>query len=284
MKIWIDGNYYSQDDAKISVFDHGLLYGDGLFEGIRIYNGKVFKLEEHITRLYDGAHVLMITPPYSHKELCGIVNEAVKENKKTNGYIRLLLTRGKGDLGVSPFLCSKASVVIIVGDIQLYPAEYYEKGISVITSSIRRIPAECFDVRLKSLNYLNNVLAKIESVKAGCLEAILLNTDGYVAECTGDNIFIVKNGTIITPASTDSLLEGITRNTVLEIAQSLSIPSRIGKFTQFDLYTADECFLTGTGAEVIAVTSVDHRVIGSGKQGDITKRIGTEFKRVVNSY
>lgn len=282
MKIYIDGKYYEKDEAKISVFDHGLLYGDGIFEGIRIYNGKVFRLREHIERLFDGAKAIALTIPLSPEEMEKTVNEAVKMNEKKDGYIRLLVTRGKGDLGVSPSKCPVASVIIIAGDISLYPKEYYEKGIPVMTSSVRRVSPHNFDPRIKSLNYLNNILAKIEADRAGCLEAIMLNERGFVAECTGDNIFIVKKGTLLTPPPYDSILEGITRGTVLSLASGIGIPVKEISLTQFDLYTADECFLTGTGAELIPVTTIDGRTIGSGGKHPVTDSIRKEFQKLVN--
>jgi branched-chain amino acid aminotransferase len=281
MKIYIDGSLYDKDEAKISVFDHGLLYGDGVFEGIRIYHGKVFKLKEHIDRLYASARAIMLDIPLSHTDMERAVNDTIAANNKRDGYIRLVVTRGIGDLGVSPATCKKASIIIIVGDIQLYPKEYYEKGIPIITSSIRRISPDQFDTRIKSLNYLNNVLAKIEATRSGCLEAVMLNRDGFVAECTGDNIFIVKKGKIYTPAPYESTLEGITRETVLSLAQSLGIEAREARLTTYDLHTADEFFLTGTGAEIIPVCSIDGRVIGSGGAGPVTKKLSDAFLALV---
>ena len=281
MKIYIDGKFYGKDEAKISVFDHGLLYGDGIFEGIRIYNGKVFKLAEHIDRLYEGAQAIMMAIPLSKSEMTAAVEESMRVNEKKDGYIRLVVTRGTGDLGINPALCPKPSVIIIVGDIQLYPKEFYEKGIPVMTSSIRRIAPDQFDTRIKSLNYLNNVLAKIEASRSGCLEAVFLNKEGFVAECTGDNIFIVKKGILFTPAEQDSILAGITRATVIDIARRLDIDVRESRLTQFDLYTSDECFLTGTGAELIPVTAIDGRVIGAGKERIVTEKIRKAFAEEV---
>jgi branched-chain amino acid aminotransferase len=283
MKIYIDGTYYDKADAKVSVFDHGLLYGDGLFEGIRIYNGNVFKLHAHLERLYDGARAIMLTIPMTIDKLECAVIDAVRINEKKDGYIRLVITRGKGDLGVSPHTCPTPSVIIIVGDIQLYPREYYEKGIPLMTSSIRRIAPSQFDTRIKSLNYLNNVLAKIEATRANCLEAVMLNESGFVSECTGDNIFIIKHGTLYTPAPHESILEGITRSTVLDIAKELKIPAKEASLTTYDLHTSDECFLTGTGAEIIPVTMIDGRIIGGGKPGRITGLIRDAFVKKVSS-
>lgn len=283
MQVYIDGKYYEKENAKVSVFDHGFLYGDGVFEGIRIYSGKIFKLEEHLDRLYKSAKALMLEIPLTPDELKNDVEDAVRHNQKTDGYIRLVVSRGEGDLGVNPFLCKKASIVIIVGDIQLYPEKFYAEGIPVITSSLRRISPDCFDVRIKSLNYLNNALAKIEAARSGCMEAVMLTREGYVAECTGDNIFTVSNGTLYTPCLTDSALEGITRNFVMEIAEKAGMTVRETHLTQYDLYTAEECFLTGTGAELIPVTEIDGRVIGNGKPGEWTKKLAKLFHEAVHA-
>lgn len=283
MKIYIDGEYFDPDQATVSVFDHGLLYGDGVFEGIRIYHGNIFKLREHLIRLYESAAVLMLDIGISIDNLEKAVRETVSVNNRRDGYIRLVVTRGKGQLGVDPVSCKKASVIIIVGDIQLYPVEYYSRGISLITSSYRRIPVDCFDVRVKSLNYLNNVLAKIEAQQAGCQESILLNSAGHVAECTGDNIFIIKNGKLLTPAPFEGALNGITRQTVLELAESLGIDVAETILTRFDLYTADECFLTGTGAEIVPVATIDKRTIGNGTVGPNTLKISRSFLSYVES-
>ena len=283
MQVYIDGKYYEKENAKVSVFDHGFLYGDGIFEGIRVYSGKVFKLKEHLDRLYKSAKALMLEIPLTPDELKKDVEDAVKRNQKTNGYIRLVVSRGEGDLGVNPFLCKKASVIIIVGDIQLYPEKFYTEGIPVITSSLRRISPDCFDVRIKSLNYLNNALAKIEAAQAECMEAVMLTREGYVAECTGDNIFIVSNGVLYTPCLTDSALEGITRSFVMEIAECAGMTIRETHLTQYDLYTADECFLTGTGAELIPVNKIDGRVIGSGRPGEWTKKLANLFHEAVHA-
>jgi branched-chain amino acid aminotransferase len=282
MKIYIDGKYYDKEEAKISVFDHGLLYGDGIFEGLRIYNGKVFKLREHIARLYESAKAIMLDIGVQKDKMEEIINEAVKVNQKKEGYIRLIVTRGDGPLGVDPFTCTKAKIIIIVGDIQLYPQELYEKGIGIITSSYRRIPAECFDTRIKSLNYLNNIMAKIEARQNNYFESIMLNMQGFVAECTGDNIFIVKNNGVFTPSKYSGALEGITRNTVIEISKNLGLKVEETNLTTFDLYNADECFLTGSGAEIIPVTKIDGRIISGSKAGEITLKIISEFKKIIN--
>jgi branched-chain amino acid aminotransferase len=283
MRIWIDGSYYEKMDAKVSVFDHGLLYGDGLFEGIRIYAGKAFKLQEHLERLYEGAKAILLEIPLTVTELKSQVEDAIRVNNKREGYIRLLVTRGVGDLGISPNLCKKASVIIIVDDISLYPAEQYATGIPIVTAASRRIGLDAFDVRVKSLNYLNNVLAKIEARQAGCLEAVLLNSSGYVSECTGDNIFIAKKGTIYSPAATDCILDGITRQTVFELAKGLGIEARPASMTRYDLYTADECFMTGTGAEIMPVTKIDGRSIGNGKPGPLSLKLTEAFKSFVKN-
>jgi branched-chain amino acid aminotransferase len=281
MKVYIDGMFCEQNEAKISVFDHGLLYGDGIFEGIRIYNSKIYKLEEHIDRLFASAKAILLEIPLSKKEIADALQECVEVNSKKNGYIRLVITRGQGDLGLNPYLCKKASVIIITGDIQLYPEEYYKKGIAIISSSVRRIAPDQIDARIKSLNYLNNVLAKIEAIQAGCMEAVMLNSEGYISECTGDNIFIVKGDVLFTPCATDSLLEGITRNTVMELARKINLPVKATRLTMYDLYTADECFLTGTGAELMPVTKIDNRMIGNGKPGGWTGRLLKEFQGAI---
>ncbi len=282
MMIYIDGAYYEKENAVISVFDHGLLYGDGVFEGIRIYNGKVFKLYEHLLRLLDSCIAIALDPQMSIDQLQTAVLDTVEKNQKKDGYIRLVVTRGDGPLGIDPAPCKKARIIIIVGDISLYPQEYYTKGIKICTSTYRRIPADCFDVRIKSLNYLNNVLAKIEARQNGCLESIMLNTNGHVAECTGDNIFIVKNGIVYTPASTEGALEGITRNAIIEIACEATICVVESVLTRFDLYTADECFLTGTAAEIIPVINIDGRNIGNGTPGSVTGKLIELFRKNIS--
>jgi len=281
MKIYIDGNYYDKENAKISVFDHGLLYGDGIFEGLRIYNNKVFKLKEHIKRLYMSAKAINLEIGMTPADMEETVNECVKKNNRENGYIRLLVTRGRGDLGIDPSNCQKASIIIITADISLYPKEYYEKGIPIITSSTRRMPADCLDPRIKSLNYLNNIMAKLEAKQAGCLEAVMLNKEGFVTECSADNIFIVNKNSIISPKPNYGSLEGITRETVFEIAEFLSIECREDTLTKYDLYNADECFITGSGAEIMPVTCVDSRNIGNGVPGKLTKMLIEEFKNVI---
>ncbi|MBU1168828.1 MAG: branched-chain-amino-acid transaminase [Proteobacteria bacterium] len=286
MKIYIDGAFYDKDEAKISVYDHGLLYGDGVFEGIRIYKGVVFKLREHLTRLYDSAKAILLTIPMDPEDLARDVLKTVQMNKKHEGYIRLIITRGKGNLGLNPFTCEKATVIIIVDDIQLYPQACYQEGIAIITASVRRMPPDCLDPKIKSLNYLNNIMAKIEAIQAGCLEALLLNREGYVTECTGDNIFYLKNKVLITPESSQGALEGITRNTVLDAAREIGIETGVKAVTVYDLYTADECFLTGTAAELIPVVRIDGRIIGSGTPGPLSLDLKKAFLAIVagNSF
>ena len=281
MKIYIDGRYYGRQDARVSVFDHGFLYGDGIFEGIRVYHGKVFKLREHIERLYQSAKALLLKIPMDSEAMERAVLDTVQLNRKKNGYIRLIVTRGEGLLGIEPSSCKKPSVIIIVSDIQLYPEEYYKKGIAIITSSSRRIPPDCLDPRIKSLNYLNNIMAKLEAKQAGCLEAVILNKDGFVAECTGDNIFIVKKDELHTPAPYHGALDGITRQTVIELAETLSIKTQETSLTRYDLYNADESFMTGTGAEIIPVIAIDGREISGGLPGAVTKKLIKSFQKNV---
>ncbi len=278
MKIYIDGKYYDQEDAHISVFDHGLLYGDGVFEGIRIYGGKVFKLREHVVRLYQSAAAVLLEMPMTEDEMEAAVIDAVRMNEKREGYIRLVVTRGEGPLGIDPGTCMNPTVIIIVSDIQLYPEEYYRKGIEIITASTRRVPPECLDPRIKSLNYLNNILAKLEARQAGCSEAVMLNTLGFVAECTADNIFIVKGRKLLTPAAHQGALEGITRAVVIEVARSRGIATVEASLAPYDLYNADECFLTGTGAEIVPVVKIDGRVIGEGMPGPVTGAVVEAFR------
>ncbi len=282
MKIYINGKFHDRADARISVFDHGLLYGDGVFEGLRIYHGRVFKLGEHIERLYRSAKAISLDIPMSIEEMQDAVIETVEVNGKEDGYIRLVVTRGEGRLGVDPSSCRRATVIIIVSDIQLYPEEYYEKGIAIITASSRRMPSDTLDPRIKSLNYLNNILAKIEAEQAGCLEAVMLNREGFVAECTGDNVFIVRDSELLTPDPCHGALDGITRRFVMELAASAGIRASEAAITRYDLYTAEECFLTGTGAEIMPVIRIDGRTIGSGKPGRITRMLTERFRRVIS--
>lgn len=280
MKIFLDGQFYSKEDAKISVFDHGLLYGDGVFEGIRFYKGKVFRLEEHIDRLYDSARAICLKVPMEKAEMTEAVLETIRQNELQDGYVRLVITRGSGDLGLNPALCPKATVFVIASKITLYPEEMYKNGLMVITCATRRIPHGALSPMVKSLNYLNNVLAKIEAQQAGAGEGLMLNEQGYVAECTGDNIFIVKNGKVFTPPIHSGALAGITREVVISIAKEFGIPLTEPEMTRYDIFTADECFLTGTAAEVIPVVKLDNRLIGDGKPGPITKRFIERFHQL----
>jgi branched-chain amino acid aminotransferase len=268
-------------EAKVSVFDHGLLYGDGIFEGIRIYGGNVYRLDEHLERLEYSAKALMLAMPLSRADMAEAVCETCRRNKLTDGYIRLVITRGAGDLGLAPWLCEKPTVFIIASKISLYPQEYYDNGLSIVTVPTRRISPDMLPPTIKSLNYLNNILAKIEARQAGALEAIMLNAQGLVAECTADNIFAIHKGEILTPAASAGALKGITRGTVFDIAKELGIPLREADLTRYDIWCADECFLTGTGAEVIAVVKLDSRVIGTGKPGPITGRVLASFRQKV---
>lgn len=279
-QVYLNGTLVDKADAKISVYDHGLLYGDGVFEGLRIYSGKVFRLKEHIDRLYDSAQSIALKIPLTHEAMTQAVLDTVTANQKVDGYIRLVVTRGAGTLGLDPRKCEPV-VIIIVDDISLYPKELYEDGLKIITASTIRNHPNAVNPRIKSLNYLNNILAKMEAIRAGCLEAIMLNHKGEVAECTGDNIFVIKNGTLKTPPTDAGVLEGITRNFVMELARLQGIPVVECNLTRHDIYTADELFLTGTAAEVIAVTEVDSRTIGTGKQGTLTRQLRTAFQLAV---
>lgn len=281
LKIYLDGEYVSKEKAKISVFDHGFLYGDGVFEGIRAYRGRVFRLDEHLSRLYQSAKSIMLTIPLSEKKMKEAVLRTLRLNNLRDAYIRLVVSRGEGDLGLDPNKCPKPVVIIIVDKIQLYPGSMYEEGLEVITVATRRNISEALNPRIKSLNYLNNILAKIETNLAGVLEGIMLNQQGYVAEATGDNIFIVnKDKDLITPPSYAGILKGITRNCVLELARKMKIKVKESLFTQHDIYVAKECFLTGTAAEIIPVVKVDGRIIGSGKPGKVTLRLLKAFKEL----
>lgn len=277
MKIFLDGQFYDKQDAKISVFDHGLLYGDGVFEGIRFYNGRVFRLEEHIDRLYDSAKAICLTIPMTPAEMTEALLETIRQNELKDGYVRLVVTRGVGDLGLNPLLCPKASVFIIAAKITLYPEEMYKNGLTVVTCATRRIPHGALSPMVKSLNYLNNVLAKIEAQQAGAGEGLMLNEQGYVAECTGDNIFTIKNGQVFTPPISAGALAGVTREAMFHIAAQLGVTITEPNMTRYDIYTADECFLTGTAAEVIPVTKLDTRVIGDGKPGPLTLKFIEKF-------
>lgn len=277
MKIYFNGKLVGKNDAKVSVFDHGFLYGDGGFEGIRAYNGNVFRLKEHIDRLYETLHTLLIDPKMTKKEMIAAVVSTLKANKIKNGYIRLIVSRGDGDLGLDPGKCfGKPNVIIIADNITLYPASLYEKGMEIITVATAKNNVNALNPQLKSLNYLNNILAKIEATHCGYNEAIMLDSNGYVGECTGDNVFIVKNGVLSTPHL--ARLEGITAQAILDLANRLKIKIKAGFITRHELYNADECFLTGTAAELIPIVKVDGRVIGSGKPGAVTAKLLKAFR------
>jgi branched-chain amino acid aminotransferase len=279
-RVWINGKLYDKADAKISVYDHGLLYGDGVFEGIRVYHGKVFRLKEHLERLCDSARSIALEIPMGRDELARAVEETVKINERKDGYIRLLVTRGTGTLGLDPRKCDP-QVIIIVDGISLYPQELYDNGLEIITAATIRSHPAALSPRVKSLNYLNNILAKIEAIRGGCLEALMLNHKGEVAECTGDNVFILKHGELRTPPIDAGILEGVTRNAVIEVARRAGIPVKEMVLTRHDIFTAEEFFLTGTAAEIIAVVKCDGRPIGAGKPGPVTKRLRELFKELV---
>jgi len=278
MKIYINGKFYSKEDAKVSVFDHGFLYGDGVFEGIRSYNCLVFKLKEHIDRLYESAHSIMLDIGITKQEMIKAVLETLKANKLKDAYIRLVVSRGVGDLGMDPRKClGKPAIIIIADKIVLYPEKMYREGLAIVTvPTVRNMP-EALNPQIKSLNYLNNILAKIEAVNAGCDEAIMLDSLGFVAECTGDNIFIVKNGNLYTPPQCMGTLRGITRDAVIDLARKARIPVHEHVITRHEVYISDECFLTGTAAEIIPVVKIDGRRIGSGKPGALTQNLTKKF-------
>jgi branched-chain amino acid aminotransferase len=283
LKIFIDGNFFDQSEAKISVFDHGLLYGDGVFEGIRFYNDRVFRLAEHIDRLWDSAKAIGLDLPLSKPELTAATLETIRQNDLHDGYIRLIVTRGIGSLGLSPDSCRRASIIIIAATIALYPEELYQRGLTMITCSTRRTSPAALNARVKSLNYLNNIMAKMEAQEAGAGEGVMLNEQGYVAECTGDNIFLVKHGRISTPHANSGILEGVTRAVVLELAERFKIPAKEHNLTRYDIYIADECFLTGTAAEVIPAVQLDRRLIGNGQPGPITLKLMEGFHELTRT-
>ena len=281
MDIYIDGEYFDKKNAKISVFDHGLLYGDGIFEGIRFYEGRVFKLKEHIQRLFISAKAILLEIEMTQDEIEEAVCETIRKNGLTDGYVRLLVTRGVGTLGLSPFACDKSTVIIIADSISLYPDEKYKEGLKLITCSTRRTAPAALSPSVKSLNYLNNVMAKVEAIFADAEEGLMLNEQGFVAECTGDNIFVVRDGKIKTPPSSAGALPGITREVIFQIAENLGVGIEESQMTRYDIYAADECFLTGTAAEVIAAVSLDRRLIGNGKPGPITEKFIESFRNIV---
>ncbi len=278
--IYIDGEFLAEEDAKISVFDHGLLYGDGIFEGIRFYNGRVFRLEEHLERLWDSARSICLEIPISRSEMTKALLETIRQNNLRDGYIRLLVTRGVGNLGLNPAQCKRPSIIIITATIALYPAEFYQKGLTVVTCATRRTGPGALNPAVKSLNYLNNVMARIEANLAGADEALMLNDQGCVAECTADNVFVIKRGEIFTPPITAGALRGITRSVVFEIAAELGLKISETDISRHDVFIADECFLSGTAAEVIPVIKADGRVIGTGKPGPISCRMIARFREI----
>ncbi len=279
-QIYISGEFVPQADARISVFDHGFLYGDGVFEGLRSYRGKVFRLHEHVVRLYESAKAIWLQIPMSQEDMCIAIKEAVRVNKINDGYIRAVVTRGTGTLGLDPNRCSDPQVIIIADSVSLYPPELYEKGLEIVTVSVLRNHPAALSPRIKSLNYLNNILAKIEGLQAGCIEALMLNHKGEVAECTGDNIFLVRGRTLYTPPLDAGILAGVTRAAVIEIARGAGIDVREIPLTKHDVYVADECFLTGTAAEVVPVVKVDSRPIGTGTPGPLTRDLEERFKKL----
>ena len=281
MKIYLDGEFVDKENAKVSVFDHGLLYGDGIFEGLRSYHGKVFRLEKHIDRLWDSAKSIALDIPMTKVEMMEATNQTVAVNGLKDAYIRLIVTRGVGNLGLNPYSCAKPTVIIIATQLALYPIELYEKGLEIVTASTMRMPPAALNPRVKSLNYLNSIMAKIEALRVGCEESLMLNHKGEVAECTGDNIFIIKGGVQMTPPISAGILQGITRDVVLELAAKLGIPAKEVAFTRHDVFVADECFLTGSAAELIPVVSIDQRTIGDGLPGTITKKLLEAFHEEV---
>ena len=282
LKIYLDGSLVPEDQAKVSVFDHGLLYGDGVFEGIRVYNGKVFRHREHIDRLYNSAKAILLDIPMSREEMMAAVEETIAANEGRHPYIRLVVTRGVGTLGLDPYKCAEPQVIIIYDDIALYPPELYERGLEVVTSVTMQKHPQSLSPRIKSLNYLNNILAKVECVQAGAAEALMLNQEGFVAECTGDNIFIVADGALLTPPTSAGILKGITRQVVFDLAAEMAVSALEQNIARYDIYSADECFLTGTAGEIIPVVKVDGRTIGGGKPGPITKQLLKAFRALVN--
>lgn len=279
--IYINGEYFDRQNAKISVYDHGLLYGDGVFEGMRIYGGKIFRLEDHLIRLYESALAIGLAIPMTASAMADATNETVAKNGLVDGYIRLVITRGSGSLGLDPFKCSNPQIIIIADTISLYPEKMYAEGLDLVTAATIRNHAAALSPRIKSLNYLNNIMAKMEGLRAGCVEAVMLNTKGEVAECTGDNLFVVKNNLVHTPPIDAGILEGITRSTVIELARQSGLQVDERPMVRHDIYTADECFLTGSAAEVIAAVKLDGRTIGSGKPGPVTLDLKKQFELLV---
>ena len=281
--IFLGGQFVKKEDAVVSVFDHGFLYGDGVFEGIRVYSGNVFRLDAHLKRLYESAQSIMLKIPYSREEMTQLIVDTIKKNQLQSAYIRVVVSRGKGNLGLDPSSCSNPSVIIIAEELTMYPKEYYENGIKIASVPSRRNRPDVLSPQVKSLNYLNNILVKLEATQAGVEEALMLNDQGYVTEGSADNIFIVKNGVIYTPPVYLGALEGITRNAIIDVARSKGLEVKESPFTRHDVYVADEVFLTGTAVEVIAVIDVDGRKISDGKPGEVTKQLLVEFRRIVTT-
>lgn len=283
MQVYIDGEFVDREAAKVSVFDHGFLYGDGVFEGIRVYNRRIFRLQAHLDRLYASARAIALTVPLTPEAMRDTLREAVRRNGRDDAYIRLVITRGVGALGIDPASCPRASVVIIVDDVHLYAPALYARGIAVITSATRQISHESVDPRIKSLNYLKNILAKIDARQTGADEAIMLNAQGFIAECTADNIFVVRSGGVLTPATEDGALGGITRGVIFELAEAAGIRCGEARLTRYDVHTADEVFVTGTGAEIMPVTTADGRAIGEGRPGPVTAQLTDAFHASVRA-
>ena len=281
--IFMNDRLVPEDEAKVSVFDHGLLYGDGVFEGLRSYAGTVFRLDAHLDRLWASARAICLEIPLSKAAVAKAVNDTLAANKLVDGYVRLVVTRGAGSLGLDPNRTKNPQVIVIADTISLYPREFYEQGLKIVTAATQRVQSAALSPRIKSLNYLNNIMAKLEGLRAGCVEALMLNHKGEVAECTGDNVFVVRSGVLLTPPPDAGILEGITRNAVMELARAAGIDCREATLTRHDLYTADECFLTGTAAEVIPVVDIDGRTIGAGTPGPITKQLTTAFHTLVRT-
>lgn len=284
VKVWIDGTLYDKDDAKVSVYDHGLLYGDGVFEGIRVYSGRIFECAAHIARLYASARAIRLNIPLSREQVRAAMEETVQVNNFRDCYMRLVVTRGVGYLGLNPNKCPTPTVIVITDTIDMYPREMYENGMAVITASVIRNHPNALSPRIKSLNYLNNILAKIEAVDAGVPEAIMLNHEGNVAECTADNIFVVRDGVVLTPGTADGILEGITRKVIIDLSRRLDVPCLEKTLQRHDLYIADECFLTGSAAEIVPVTKIDGRLIADGQPGPVTRKLMEAFHRHVREY
>jgi branched-chain amino acid aminotransferase len=277
MQVFVNGHFVPAEEARISVFDHGFLYGDGVFEGIRVYGGTIFRLQQHLERLYHSALCLMLEIPMPPEAMQEIIVETVRRRGLPNQYVRVVVSRGAGDLGLDPKLCPQPSVIMIADTIALYPERYYTEGLDLVTVATRRMSSDTLDPRIKSLNYLNNIMAKIEAQQAGVVEAVMLNAAGYVAECTADNLFVLRQGCLHTPAVAAGALQGVTRDSVLEIARELGLETAESFLTRYDLYTAEECFMTGTGAEIVPVVRIDGRRIGTGVPGPVTARVREGF-------